>query len=302
MLERIRHCDRQGLAPFKRESRRRLDVVGCQRRPECLALLCLKYLPQESIAPWLRSVLAIPSPHWRAQMMSWMVGAHDMLTDALRWPSQLPEQAAPSVAWEWSHCLHPELAMADDSGAFRSIPCCRKDAACKPCTRCAPGSATTFIRSGSPVSRACPIWRRNWAKYQSASRICMLAGRASQRDAKPTGGPDWLVAVLQWPLYWAVFLLIPSVRKSCMNCRDHCGACCTAPSITSPIPGMPNGKPAGVRCVQLDEDNRCRVFGKPERPAFCGGLQPSEEMCGTTASRRLSGSMNWNGRRRRTRT
>ncbi|WP_082493905.1 YkgJ family cysteine cluster protein [Massilia sp. Leaf139] len=65
-----------------------------------------------------------------------------------------------------------------------------------------------------------------------------------------------------------------------MNCRDHCGACCTAPSITSPIPGMPNGKPAGVRCVQLDEDNRCRVFGKPERPAFCGGLQPSLEMCG----------------------
>ena len=66
-----------------------------------------------------------------------------------------------------------------------------------------------------------------------------------------------------------------------MNCRDNCGACCTAPSITSPIPGMPNGKPAGVRCVQLDADNRCRVFGKPERPAFCGGLQPSVEMCGT---------------------
>ena len=43
---------------------------------------------------------------------------------------------------------------------------------------------------------------------------------------------------------------------------------------------MPNGKPAGVRCVQLDDANRCRIFGKPERPAFCGGLQPSEEMCG----------------------
>jgi uncharacterized protein len=65
-----------------------------------------------------------------------------------------------------------------------------------------------------------------------------------------------------------------------MNCRDHCGACCTAPSITSPIPGMPDGKPAGVRCVQLDGDNRCMIFGKPERPAFCAGLQPSAEMCG----------------------
>ena len=65
-----------------------------------------------------------------------------------------------------------------------------------------------------------------------------------------------------------------------MDCRPNCGACCIAPSITSPIPGMPGGKPAGVRCVQLDASNRCRLFGKPERPAFCGGLQPSAEMCG----------------------
>lgn len=64
------------------------------------------------------------------------------------------------------------------------------------------------------------------------------------------------------------------------DCRPACGACCTAPSITSPIPGMPEGKPAGVRCVQLDEQARCRLFGRPERPAFCGGLQPSAEMCG----------------------
>jgi hypothetical protein len=43
---------------------------------------------------------------------------------------------------------------------------------------------------------------------------------------------------------------------------------------------MPNGKPAGTRCVQLDEDNACRIFGLPERPAFCGGLAPGAEMCG----------------------
>ena len=43
---------------------------------------------------------------------------------------------------------------------------------------------------------------------------------------------------------------------------------------------MPDGKPAGVRCVQLADDNRCLIFGRPERPAFCGGLQPSAEMCG----------------------
>jgi len=65
-----------------------------------------------------------------------------------------------------------------------------------------------------------------------------------------------------------------------MQCRSGCGACCIAPSINSPIPGMPHGKPAGVPCVQLDANNLCLIFGKPERPAFCGSLQPSLEMCG----------------------
>lgn len=45
---------------------------------------------------------------------------------------------------------------------------------------------------------------------------------------------------------------------------------------------MPDGKPAGVRCVQLGDDLRCRIFGRPERPACCSGLQPSAEMCGAS--------------------
>lgn len=65
-----------------------------------------------------------------------------------------------------------------------------------------------------------------------------------------------------------------------MECRPGCGACCIAPSINSFIPGMPEGKPAGVRCAQLTDDNRCRLFGSPDRPRFCGGLKPSEQMCG----------------------
>lgn len=72
-----------------------------------------------------------------------------------------------------------------------------------------------------------------------------------------------------------------------MECRLGCGACCIAPSISSPIPGMPvlNGisKPAGVRCVQLDAANLCRIFGLPERPAVCGQLQPALDMCGSNA-------------------
>jgi Fe-S-cluster containining protein len=65
-----------------------------------------------------------------------------------------------------------------------------------------------------------------------------------------------------------------------MDCRIGCGACCIALSISSPIPGMPDGKPAGVRCVQLTDDNRCAIYGQPERPAVCNRLRPSEEMCG----------------------
>ncbi len=67
-----------------------------------------------------------------------------------------------------------------------------------------------------------------------------------------------------------------------MDCRTGCGACCIAPSITSPIPGMPHGKPAGIPCVQLDDHYRCRLFGQPERPAFCISLQPESAMCGTS--------------------
>ncbi|MDA5193346.1 YkgJ family cysteine cluster protein [Alphaproteobacteria bacterium LMG 31809] len=72
-----------------------------------------------------------------------------------------------------------------------------------------------------------------------------------------------------------------------MNCREYCGACCTAPSISSPIPGMPDGKPAGVRCVQLDDQERCRIFGLPERPAVCASFQANEQMCGSSRDHAL---------------
>ncbi|OON37062.1 hypothetical protein BTJ39_20910 [Izhakiella australiensis] len=65
-----------------------------------------------------------------------------------------------------------------------------------------------------------------------------------------------------------------------MECRPDCGACCTAPSISSPIPGMPAGKPANTPCVQLDDQQRCRIFTSPLRPKVCASLQPAREMCG----------------------
>ena len=80
-----------------------------------------------------------------------------------------------------------------------------------------------------------------------------------------------------------------------MDCRPRCGACCIAPSISSPIPGlpdgtpgMPDGKPAGVRCVHLTPDNACAIFGRPERPSVCVRLRPTEDMCRASAEDALA--------------
>jgi hypothetical protein len=51
---------------------------------------------------------------------------------------------------------------------------------------------------------------------------------------------------------------------------------------------MPNGKPAGILCIHLDEAFRCRLFGRPGRPAFCGSLKPSPDMCGSSREEALA--------------
>lgn len=73
-----------------------------------------------------------------------------------------------------------------------------------------------------------------------------------------------------------------------MDCRPACAACCIAPSISSAIPGMPHGKPAGVPCVQLTDDLRCALFGRPERPAVCVRLRPEPAMCGDSRAQALA--------------
>jgi hypothetical protein len=70
-------------------------------------------------------------------------------------------------------------------------------------------------------------------------------------------------------------------------CRPACAACCIAPSIVTPMPGHPNGKAAGVPCANLTTELHCGLWGQPERPACCGGLQPSEEMCGDSREQAL---------------
>lgn len=73
-----------------------------------------------------------------------------------------------------------------------------------------------------------------------------------------------------------------------MDCRPGCGACCIAPSIRGPIPGMPEGKPAGVACVNLDLDSlRCRIWGQPDYPLACRQFAPEPEVCGNSREEAL---------------
>lgn len=58
-----------------------------------------------------------------------------------------------------------------------------------------------------------------------------------------------------------------------MECISGCAACCIYSSISSPIPEMPNGKPAGVRFAQLADNLSCKFFNSPKRPKVCDGFK-----------------------------
>jgi hypothetical protein len=45
---------------------------------------------------------------------------------------------------------------------------------------------------------------------------------------------------------------------------------------------LPNGKPSGLRCPHLTDQNLCSLFGKPERPAICSSFQANPDCCGTS--------------------
>lgn len=77
-------------------------------------------------------------------------------------------------------------------------------------------------------------------------------------------------------------------HKNFMNCRPGCGACCIAPSISSSIPGMPQGKKAGEVCIHLSEEKLCLLFGKPERPIICDKFAAMEDACGDNFEEALS--------------
>jgi hypothetical protein len=72
-----------------------------------------------------------------------------------------------------------------------------------------------------------------------------------------------------------------------VECRIGCAACCIAPSISA------LGKPAGERCKHLTAEQRCELFGKPERPGVCTSLRPQLEMCGDSAAQAMETLIRW---------
>ena len=51
---------------------------------------------------------------------------------------------------------------------------------------------------------------------------------------------------------------------------------------------MPAGKPAGVRCIQLSEDNQCMLYGMSERPPVCASFPVMAEHCGSDRNEALA--------------
>jgi len=51
---------------------------------------------------------------------------------------------------------------------------------------------------------------------------------------------------------------------------------------------MPEGKPAGVRCIHLTDDFRCAIFNHPDRPKVCTDFQAEALICGKNREEALA--------------
>lgn len=74
--------------------------------------------------------------------------------------------------------------------------------------------------------------------------------------------------------------MITSNETANHQCRPDCGACCIIPSISSFIPGMPDGKPANIKCINLSDNNLCKIIDYPERPKVCWNFKFDPLICG----------------------
>jgi hypothetical protein len=79
-------------------------------------ILCLRLLAPDQIEAWVRSLFSIDCPYWRAQLLTWIVGAQPLLSGQIGMPAAFSE-ASPLIGWSWSHCLtgmHGATTVASD--------------------------------------------------------------------------------------------------------------------------------------------------------------------------------------------
>jgi hypothetical protein len=65
------------------------------------AFLHLKYLPADAVPAWTASMLDIPHPVWRAQVLPWLAGMADVSVGR----SEDDRFARDNLEWAWSHAL-----------------------------------------------------------------------------------------------------------------------------------------------------------------------------------------------------
>ena len=75
--------------------------------------------------------------------------------------------------------------------------------------------------------------------------------------------------------------------KGLLLCHNNCAACCSVISISSSLPSMPFGKPAGLRCIKLNDENLCTIHEKDNYPLVCKNFKMNYETCGTSAEQAI---------------
>jgi len=74
-------------------------------------VICLRLLDDADLDGWVDSVFSIDCPYWRAQLLTWHVGARPLLNERVQFPEQFDQLTAnrdnknPSIDWENSHVL-----------------------------------------------------------------------------------------------------------------------------------------------------------------------------------------------------
>jgi hypothetical protein len=84
------------------------------------AFFCAKYLHPQQIEQWLRSMLEISDPHWAAQVMVWLAGAHTVFTGEVLQPADF--RSRPNIEWGWSHSIRGNYWDGEKSTTYDFLP------------------------------------------------------------------------------------------------------------------------------------------------------------------------------------